>query len=588
MQPIKILFYVDSPAMLSHCVTAAELVRKHLGADIIMMMVDAEKYLDGSLKNYRVYDYGSLYNLRGGFLSIWPPVEERQRSRTLWQHLRRMVKGRSTVEATERIGRQSKIVQFASLPFAFVVLATFHVSKLVRRNLRFVRTRLWHAGEVQLRRASVDLSKSLRDFGTSVLNSEYVRKLRVTVRNSRAAAYEALRNLTNALRRTRSAQLLQHLLRLLWNAKGVDRFLKAIEPDLIILPEDNVETLSTIFVAKGRLQNIPTIVIPFTIPNPLEPARYYFDNPLYQARGLFAQRLINHYPKWRLQHEGRDLFRQPAIKALCQEMLGLSSPAPWILNRGSAAAIALDSDVQRDLYLTLGFPPDQLKIIGDMNGEMFHRVLVDKTRSAAELCTRFGFEPGRPLILCGFPPDQYHGTDTRRFEFPDYKTLIEAWMESFNMIGKHANVLIRPHPRIPVDYLSGFDSENIRITQRPTAELIPLCDLYVASISATIRWAVACGVPVINYDTFRYRYSDYSSALGVIDVEDLAKFRSLLMQFVGDASFAADLRERQRSVMKRWGKLDNKAAERLSTLVIDAIAEAGRLRTKQIGRNNGF
>jgi len=82
---------------------------------------------------------------------------------------------------------------------------------------------------------------------------------------------------------------------------------------------------------------------------------------------------------------------------------------------------------------------------------------------------------------------------------------------------------------------------------------------------------------VVNYDTFRYRYADYDSAPGVIGIENLAEFRALISRFVDDAEFAAELRERQRSVAKYWGQLDDKAAERLSALVVEAVTAAGRL-----------
>ena len=99
----------------------------------------------------------------------------------------------------------------------------------------------------------------------------------------------------------------------------------------------------------------------------------------------------------------------------------------------------------------------------------------------------------------------------------------------------------------------------------------------VASISATIRWAIACGIPVINYDTYRYRYADYESAAGVVDVEVLVEFRAMMKRFVEDETFAADLKERQRSVMNYWGQLDDGTGRRLSALVLDAVAGAGRI-----------
>jgi hypothetical protein len=144
---------------------------------------------------------------------------------------------------------------------------------------------------------------------------------------------------------------------------------------------------------------------------------------------------------------------------------------------------------------------------------------------------------------------------------------MEAWLESFRLLSDRANILIRPHPRVHFEQLQSFTSQNIRLSQEPTAELIPLCDLYVASISATIRWAIACGIPVINYDTYRYRYDDYDEAPGVVRTEGLVDFRAQLTRFVDDASFANCLAQKQQGAMRHWGLVDDEVSRRLASLV---------------------
>ncbi len=356
---------------------------------------------------------------------------------------------------------------------------------------------------------------------------------------------------------------------LLWawqKARRLRTFLHKVRPDVIILAEDNVETLSTTIVNEGRRQGIPSVIIPFTIPNPLEPAKSYRHRELNQVRGLLA-RLVSHvFPKWCYRLDDQNLLRVPAFTALTLEAFGQSSPAPWILNRGQAARIALDSEAQRDKYLQLGFPAGQLTVVGDINSAILRQSAVNRSELRLELLARHGFAPDRPLVLCGFPPDQF-GSEDRDFEFPNYDALIDAWIESFRALAGLANVLIRPHPRVSIDRLQKFAAENIRFSRQPTAELIPLCDLYVASISATIRWAIACGVPVINYDTYRYRYDDYEEVGGVIHVESLVDFRDLLVRFVDDPSFAASVTRRQQSVMHRWGILDEELPRRFAALV---------------------
>lgn len=578
---LKILFYVDSSAMQAHCLTAAELMREQLPVDITFMIVDAGKYLDEAMKEYQIYDHSSLFRVGRAFARVWPMEKPGGGFASRPRNLRRSL---SLQSALRKMRIHLGGFQVVRLPGLFLFMITFRALVLAQNAKRRLhqqfhgRKAFWKpSGDPRIASSYVacrGLLHSMLVFLILFLRGG-VGSIQRTVQRAQSGLRDVLSGL---LLKTKVGQSFQQLMRLLLAARGVEKFLEVVQPDLIVLPEDNVETLSTIFVAKGRRLNIPSMIIPFTIPNPLEPARYYHDNPLYQARGPIARRLVRRHPKWRFYHEGRDLLRQPAIKASCQEFLGLSSPAPWVLNRGYAVSIALDSEAQRDLYIKLGFPVEQLKVIGDMNGAMFHRVRSHKQQFAEEICSRYGWPSDRPLILCGFPPDQYQGTDTSRFEFPDYDALVEAWMTSFGLVGDRANILVRPHPRIPLKRLSALEGPNVRVLLQPTAELIPICDLYVASISATIRWAIACGVPVINYDTYRYRYADYDSAAGVLGVEDVREFRSLLQRFIDDEKFAADLKVRQRGVMNYWGQLDDGAGRRLSALVLAAIAGAGRIK----------
>jgi hypothetical protein len=371
-------------------------------------------------------------------------------------------------------------------------------------------------------------------------------------------------------RRTRSGQSMWRLLYPSFRGSRIRRFLRVIKPDIIILTEDNVERLSTTIINEARRQGIPSIIIPFTIPNPLEPAKSYRDQRLHQVRRPLSRLMAALYPKWKFRLDGKDLLRLPALTVLILEMLGQSSPAPWILNRGGAARIALDSEAQRDVYLKWGFPPSQLSVVGDINSEILNQGLINRPRLLGDLLGKNGFQPGRPLILCGFPPDQF-GSKNEDFEFQNYDELVEAWIESFRALGDRANVLIRPHPRADRRLFEAQNGSNVRITWQPTAELIPLCDLYVASISATIRWAISCGVPVINYDTYRYRYGDYDKAPGVLQTESLSDFRTLLARFVSDPSFATDLAERQRSGMQYWGTVNSKLPQRFAALVSEVI-----------------
>lgn len=354
----------------------------------------------------------------------------------------------------------------------------------------------------------------------------------------------------------------------LMTVRGVRRFLARIRPDIIVLLEDNIETLSRAFVTFGKHLGVKTIVIPNTVPNPLEPARFYANAPRHQARGVFGWLIRRYLPKWTIAHAGRTLLRLPPIRIVVVEAMGLSTPAPWVLNRGGAAAIALDSEAMRDHYLKLGFPARQLAVVGASTTTELHKVSIERSQRRGEILADLGMTDDKPLIVCAFPPDQHVGSRADLFEFSSFEHLIAAWMRGLQALGAEVNVLIRPHPRLEPLHLAAYERSNVRVTANPTVELVPIADLYVASISATIRWAIACGVPVLNYDSYRYRYGDYAAVGGVVTVEDEAAYSAALERFVRDRDYRDGLHRIQKAASTYWGILDDGFAERLGSLVV--------------------
>lgn len=129
MRPIKVLFYIDSGTMVTHCVTAAELIRKELGAHIVMMIVDAHKYVDETTRNYEIYDYGSLFSIPQRLKRVWPR-NVRTRGRLRWSNLSRLLRYPSLVTAGKKIGMKSKVVQVFILPPLFFFFFDDDVSTL--------------------------------------------------------------------------------------------------------------------------------------------------------------------------------------------------------------------------------------------------------------------------------------------------------------------------------------------------------------------------------------------------------------------------------------------------------------------------
>ena len=104
---------------------------------------------------------------------------------------------------------------------------------------------------------------------------------------------------------------------------------------------------------------------------------------------------------------------------------------------------------------------------------------------------------------------------------------------------------------------------GIATTMAPTSSIVPLADLFIAFASSTIRWAIACGIPTVNYDVFHYHYGEYSGATGVETVDGSRAFREAVRSLTPGSPRMQALEANARQDRARWSVMDGRGIERI-------------------------
>jgi hypothetical protein len=334
----------------------------------------------------------------------------------------------------------------------------------------------------------------------------------------------------------------------------------------LVLSEDNVELDTAVWIAVARRLGIRTLIVPYTISNVAEFAESYVWHPPYQVAANRANRLAAAlFPQWVLRYKGRQLLRTTYGRVFATELLGLTPPNPWLLNSGFVDAIATESAAMHDYYVAGGIPAQQLVITGSLADDVLADAARDAPQRRRALLEKLGLPMEKPVLVCALPPDQ-NTYDRPGCEFTGFDDLIGFWGSCLAAV-EGWNVIVRPHPKTAPDRLSALRRHGVTISYEDTATLIPLCDLYVASVSATIRWAIACGKPVVNYDVYQYGFKDYQKVRGVRRVETREEFKRVLQVMTTDEAERAALAAQQERDAPRWGQLDGRAGERLLALL---------------------
>jgi hypothetical protein len=342
---------------------------------------------------------------------------------------------------------------------------------------------------------------------------------------------------------------------------------KKIRPDVIVLFEDNIGNFTRFVGAAAARLNIPYIVLPITIPNPREAASFFRSSRAHAVSGMVARAIARCWPQWTYDFDGHRMLRLPAADIIAMRLLGVDSAQPWILNSGEAAAICVESTANKRIYERFGLDARRLVAIGNLIDDTLFEASRNREERRRALAGELGLDPDRLLLVVAFPPNQFGAPSRPAFEYASFADMVDGWLRALAPLAHSANIVLRAHPRLDPAELKLFETAGCHIFTGPTEELVPLADAFVASISATIRWALALGIPVINYDCYRYRYDDYRGAQGMVLVEDQRAFASALREICIDPTAHKKPGDKKNADSVNWGCIDGQFSARFLALL---------------------
>lgn len=383
-------------------------------------------------------------------------------------------------------------------------------------------------------------------------------------------AAAATRPLRRWLTQCRRKSIVCECLRYRSLIKKSQRLLQNTRPAIVVLAGDHVEDLSGPLTKAAHELDAAVVVTPYTLCTADEAAQSYFDNPLHQLRGIRNRWAARRFPNWTYRFKNRELLRLPAAGILANEWLDISPQSPWVPNSGRYDAMLTESSALTRYWQMAGVATEKLVETGSPVLDRMYDCARDCSARKAELYRKLKFsDANAKLLLCALPFSAFPNR-AGHCEFDSYDSLVRFWMQELGVLANW-NIVIRLHPRLRLADFKSFETGNIRFCESPTYSLIPLCDLFVASASATIRWANACGKPTLNYDVYRYEYEDYKNAVGVTTVTDKSAFSHALQKLSSDSNACA----RAASCAADWGRLDGKAGERIAEALARIASRRG-------------
>jgi len=342
---------------------------------------------------------------------------------------------------------------------------------------------------------------------------------------------------------------------------------RSLDVRLLIIPEDNFYYFTNFFVRALHDHGGRALVVPFTIVNTREWAEAFHRLPSHDPgvpiHGLIATlflRLLHRYLSKTLT--------MPAQEVLRNVTFGVAPRIPWLINSGHADAIAVESPFMQRYYLAAGIEPERLRLVGALADDVLYRQRLDADDARRRLYRELALEEDRPMVLCALPPNQLLGDGRPQSEVTNYDEVVRAFLEPLRWFAGPHHVIVSLHPRATPSDLATIGRYGVHVARTNVAELVPLTTLYVASASATIRLAMSCGIPTVNYDIYRYGYDDYEDVPGVVTVSRRGDYEATLARMLaaGRAADADDV-----ALAAGTDHIDGRAGERLLALIEELV-----------------
>ncbi|HAU1456712.1 hypothetical protein SC848_12785 [Legionella pneumophila serogroup 1] len=360
-------------------------------------------------------------------------------------------------------------------------------------------------------------------------------------------------------------------------SKGIQNFyyayrvFKSYKYNLLVFGQEFSGSVNSLLIKQCNKRNIPTLIIPFALGTTKEIVESLFDKKDFEVSANIINRLASFlYPKWVNFYKGKKMLRLTGKQIFFLELMGLAPEHPWLPNNSFVTKIAVESQKMFSYYQSMKFPIRQLSLTGSLSDDTLAEATTHGKEIKERICQKMNIDPKKPILLCAWPTDQF-GSRFVSLEFKNYEQLCRAWAKYLKKIAREGkySVIIRPHPVTNKEILGKILAQSGLkqfVSYDDTIQLITCCDLFVACVSSTLRWAIAKGIPAINYDCYQYGYTDFD-AKGVFNVNDFKSFSAVLEELTRDRQKYESAKQNQQKCASEWGILDGNSQKRMVNLI---------------------
>ena len=357
------------------------------------------------------------------------------------------------------------------------------------------------------------------------------------------------------------------LVSILWYLVKFKRFLRRSKK--ILLEEDTAAVVvmgdrhvgwETALIKSGIDLGIQILIVPFAVSDPdsdIEARLRLPDTKQYRVSTLIERAAAKIFPRW-VRRKGADrLFFIPVGNAVAAKALNMMPENPWTIGGGAAKRVAVDSPRTRLNFSNEGVPTEKMVITGKPgDDQIYHAMAAIEPR---ETRRELGIGDSQRFILCSVPQLAEHGLLSWPEHWKEINYLVKTLSEQVG-----ANVILSLHPQSDKrNYEELAEKYGAVIADRRIYNLIPACDILVATYSSVVVQAIGSGKPAVVVDFYGLDFTYYDDEPGVVVVKERESLTPTIERLLYNREYYDEMVQAQLSRKSEWLLLDGECTSRV-------------------------
>ncbi|MBN1572789.1 MAG: CDP-glycerol glycerophosphotransferase family protein [Deltaproteobacteria bacterium] len=327
----------------------------------------------------------------------------------------------------------------------------------------------------------------------------------------------------------------------------------------LVVISDTLPGVEPPFIKVANRYNIPSLIVPFSLITPMGTAKirllkkdYKRNYSLKSIKNRLASRF---FPTWVYEYEGEKMLAHPVSWALASRIVGVFPDQPWSICGGEATLVAVENGFVYDLFKKQGVPEKKMVLTGKPSMDAVYCASQKDKREV--ILRELGLSERDKVLLCAVPQLAEHEIMSWEKHWKEIEFLLSTFMKFSNM-----SVVLSLHPRSNLeDYRKLSEKYRATIAGRRIYELLPIADVFVATFSTTVMYAVGIGTPTVVVDFYSLGYDIYDNLPGVKIVREIDKLAATLHHLNSGVGKRIKMKKEDE---RRWILLDGKCTDRIA------------------------